>query len=441
VEYEFSAGSTKLLMFYHYRIKIYKEDGEEYATFQVPLHGDGGTRERVTAIKGFTYNAVGGKIEKLKLDKSDIFYEDTADKLTTVKFALPGVRNGSIIDVKFEKSSPYVTSIDRFNFQHFIPVDHAEYKIAVPEYFSMSPVPKGFVPLTTDKKSEYINGYNEDTYTFIAKAIPSIKEDDYVLNVNDYRGSIKYEISSYQFPGGAREKLSGDWNYVAETLMDHKKIGGVLRASSKMYADIVAQATGTDDEKIAFLYNYIQTNFTWNDVYTKYASQTAKEFLKSKSGNVADINMLLLNLLRSADISADAIMTRYRFTGILNGNFPSPTELNYFMVRTNYKGKPVFLDATSKYVQIGQLPIRAVNLNALVVNKNNGEIISIQNPNVNKRKFMGDYTIDLEESVMVGTSKGRLADFAGIKFRQSADEKNEEVDEDNQDLESDEVKF
>jgi len=438
VEYDFQDGRTFLRSEYHVRIKVYKEKGEKYATFSIPLHGDGGVREKLTSIKGFTYNAVDGKVERVKLEKGEIFYEETEDKLTTVKFALPNVRSGSIIDVKYSRTSPYVRSIDKFFFQHYIPVEYSEYEMGVPEYFSMSPVPKGFVALETEKRTSSVKGFGEVIYTFKASNVPSIKKDDYVLNVNDYRGSLKYEISSVQFPNSSMEKLSGDWNYVAQSLMSNKHFGGAIGAHGKLYNEIVAQATGSEDEKIAFLYDYVRSNFTWNEYHGKYATQSAKELMKTKTGNVADLNILLLNLLQKAGISADAVLTRHRFAGILNSNFPSSSELNYFLVRTNFNGESVFLDATSKNVHLGQLPIRAVNINALVLNKNSGTIIPMKNPNVNKRKFIGEYTIDLETNTVQGTCKGRLEGFAAVKYRQSLDDQNEEADEDNQDLESEE---
>ena len=61
----------------HERIKIYNKQGFDYATEKIYLYeGNGGNKERITKLKGYTYNLIGGKIEKEKLKKDGIFEED-----------------------------------------------------------------------------------------------------------------------------------------------------------------------------------------------------------------------------------------------------------------------------------------------------------------------------------------------------------------------------
>ena len=50
----------------HKRIKIYNKDGFEHANHYIPLYKGSGEREKVSGLKGYTYNLENGKIEDTK---------------------------------------------------------------------------------------------------------------------------------------------------------------------------------------------------------------------------------------------------------------------------------------------------------------------------------------------------------------------------------------
>lgn len=443
MEFDVSSSQGALLRTtYHFRIKVYNEEGEEYTEFDIGAYASGGKKERVGSIKAFTYNEVNGQIEKTKLEKTDVFREETSENLTTTKFAMPKVKSGSIVDVKYTVTSPYYWILDRFYFQQFIPVDKAMYEIGVPEFFKMSPVPKGFTALETSSSNNRTNGYGETRYRYEATDVESMEDDNYVLNINDYRGSVKYEIQSYEVPGKVREVYTGSWKNIGQKLMDDG-IDGAIGKHGKLYSDIIASLKGTTaEEKVFEIYSFVRDNFKWNGKYGIYASQRPKEFLEKRVGNVADINILLLNLMRNSGLWADPVVTRSRRAGILNMSFPSQQELNYIMVQTMFNDKPLLLDASSKYMQMGQLPIRAVNISGIAMNESTGgKAIEIANANELNQKYVADFTLDLDENVANGVYQVKLSNFGAIKYRQELDEKNEEVDEDNQDLDEEDDEY
>jgi len=62
-------GSWYINFTRHRRIKIFKKSGYEWANHQILLYNEGNLSENVSALKGFTYNLVDGKIEQEKLTK------------------------------------------------------------------------------------------------------------------------------------------------------------------------------------------------------------------------------------------------------------------------------------------------------------------------------------------------------------------------------------
>ena len=124
--------------------------------------------------------------------------------------------------------------------------------------------------------------------------------------------------------------------------------------------------------------------------------------MKEKTGNVADINLLLCNLLRKADIKANLIATRSRDYGFINVSHPSQLDLNYLLVQVeDESGATQLLDATEKDVEFGHLPGRALNLKGVTIRSSGGGQVAIKNPNegsdrvVAKATITDDMTLDL----------------------------------------------
>ena len=109
-------GAGFLRTNHHYRIKIYNDKGEGYGEFDIKAYIGDRESEKVSGIKAFTYNEIGGQIEKTKLEKDDIFKEKSNSRWTATKFAMPKVKSGSIIDVKYSTTSPFFWNMDRYYF-------------------------------------------------------------------------------------------------------------------------------------------------------------------------------------------------------------------------------------------------------------------------------------------------------------------------------------
>jgi hypothetical protein len=83
------------------RIKIYNKDGLDYSTIVINYYKpEGDSGERVSSVKAFTYNLVGGKIEKTKLSSKSIFDEKVDKNNRKKKITMPNVKEGSIIEIK-----------------------------------------------------------------------------------------------------------------------------------------------------------------------------------------------------------------------------------------------------------------------------------------------------------------------------------------------------
>jgi hypothetical protein len=93
------------------RIKIFNNNGYDWATGSIRLYNDATVKEDISSLKGYTYNMDNGKIQKEKLSKQSIFEEKTSDEWTTIKFTMPEVKEGSVIEYQYQIVSDRLTSL------------------------------------------------------------------------------------------------------------------------------------------------------------------------------------------------------------------------------------------------------------------------------------------------------------------------------------------
>ncbi len=431
VSFEYVDGmGFSMYIEYHDLIQIFKEEGKEMANVVIDLHKGRSEKETVSKIKAAAYNLVNGKIESTELRKQDIYEEKISDNHEQIKFAVPNVRAGSIVEISYSLRSPYIYVIPTWFFQSHVPIDQVSYSLKLPKFFTYTPIPKGFVELRREDK--WMNSaWGEVRGTILTgKNVPPIKDEEYVLNMNDYTSSLKYELFSVAMPGKPTKNYSKNWVQIGDDLLEETSFGKEITRRLKDLDPILEQTNAmTKEQKMAFLYSYVQNNYSWNGNYGRQTDDGLKSLLSTKSGNISEINLLLLNLLNKAEINAYPFLVRSRYAGLLNPSYPSLTSLNYVMVYVEAEdGRVLLLDASSKYVPIGQLPKRAININGLLVKKNASDMVSFSNMNKYNVSGIAQYTLTPENVSLIGTGKKKYADYAATRYRIKADEKEDAED-------------
>jgi len=433
VYYDLQSPSPRIITEYHYRVKIYTEEGVDQANIVRYAYRNKGDIEAIKDIKAECYNLVDGKKEKSKLSKKEIFKERVDENTTKYSFAIPNVRPGSIIEYKFKFDSPFLYSFPRHYFQTDMPVDYSRLKVDVPDYFSMAPVATGMIPLDRKQEKKISFGANVTQFTFEASDIPGIEEDKYVLDIDDYRSSLKFELSQISFPGQKTHNYTKDWNSICKNLMDSNAFGGSMDKKVKQAEEMLDRISAlSDQEKIVEIVDFINTNITWNGELGKYGSTKYKKLFEAKKGNAAEINLLLINLCKRAGLAAAPILTKYRFSGLLNTAYPSLTEINYVFALVEVDGNQIFVDATSPYFEPGKLPLRALNVAGVLVHEKGSEVIALSNTNLNYYRQAGKYSFNIEENRLEGEGKTMIKGYASVKARKKL--KEEDDDEDQQEI-------
>ena len=351
--YEAVVGSYQLITITKTRIKILNKDGYNYATVKIPLYRNKSTREFLTVSNAYTYNLVDGNVEKTKLKGDGEFMEKIEGNHYLATFTMPNVKEGSIIEYTTKVTSPYFNNIPEWYFQLRIPVVYSEYSLTVPYSLIFLKYIKG-----NTKINQVAIG---DKYTYKATNIQALRNESFVANINSYRSSVVHSFSGYRDKSGLIKKIAGTWEDVVKSIIENDNFGKQLKnvSSFKEIATSIIEGKKSDDEKADAIFKYVQQNFNSNHDTGIYTSQNLKDTYKSKIGNSADINLLAIALMKSANIKAYPVILSTRSRGI--SYLPTVEAFNNVIVGIEILGKTYLYDASNKYASKDILPIHNLN--------------------------------------------------------------------------------
>ena len=385
----------------HERVKVYNKDGFDYATKKINLFKDGSDEEKITELKAFTYNLVEDKIEESKLKGDGEFDLELSKYYDQKTFTLPNVREGSVIEYKYKIRSPFISIVDDFKFQHDIPIKKLVAIFEVPEYFYFNVNVRGFmsvvpkvetlnddITFNTKSRSGGSNytaskttfntskiSYRKNRSLYEMTDVPALKSEPFVNNIDNYRSSVKYELSYTKFPDSPITYYSTTWEDVVKTIYKSTNFGSELNRTGYFDQDLEALLMNITDpsEKISKIFDFVKSRVKWNGYYGKYTDIGVKQAYKDGSGNVAEINLMLTSMLRSIGLNANPVLISTRDNGI--PIFPTREGYNYVISGVKLANEIILLDATSGYSTPNVLPLRALNWEGRMINNDGGSVM------------------------------------------------------------------
>lgn len=353
------------------KIKIYKKEGYNLANVQ-EIYYDFGKGEKVTFSNAVTYNLVSGQVEKTKLKSDGEFKEKYSKYYSVKKITLPNVKEGTIIEYKVTKQSYNLTRLADYYFQFDIPVKYIDLRVTVPEYYVYNRVLMGY--LNPKVSEEVLNSSvsNLKNYRTLLQLndVPALKDEKYVNNINNYRSRIRFELSSRRTNTGSVEDFATDWPSVAKKIYEEDDFGKELQKTGYFEDEINAVIKGVTNrnEKIMKIFDYVKQRMNWNEYNSLFCDVGVKEAFKNKTGNAAEINLMLTAMLRYAGVEANPVILSTRSNGI--AFLPSRTAFNYVVCGVEYDNRISMFDATSKYSMSNIMPARTLNWVGRVIRKN-----------------------------------------------------------------------
>ncbi len=375
----------------HKRIKIFDKSAEELTAVSIPFYEDGfGKTEKVNSIDAYTvYEEDGRKVRK-RLDPSNIYEEQLSNNWKVKKFVFPDVQNGSVLEYQYTLITPFHFRLPDWNFQDNIPTIYSEYEVRMIPFYEYIFVAQGMSKLdyhhselAEQKRTWGSVGssygqkigsgveFQDYVHTYVMKDIPAFVDESYISSINDYIVKIDFQLSKFHSPYGGTQEIISTWSELNKSLIKHERFGKYQKASSKLAKSILSDeleiSNFSTDKQVKKIINYVKENFEWNGYESKYSSQSAKDFLKTKTGNSADINLFLIGMLEAAGIDAEPVILSTRSHGKISSDYPFDHFTNYVIALIK-SGTPFLTDATENLLPYHRLPLRCFNQKGLMVN-------------------------------------------------------------------------
>lgn len=364
------------------RVKIFKKGGYDLANFSIPFYL-GKENERVAIDDAVTYNLVNGKIEKSKLKSDGEFTEKSSKHWSRKKVVMPNVREGSVIEYTYKITSPYFQNMPDWSFQETIPVEYAEFQTAIPEYFDYQVHVKGSLkPQVTSgsnlrrfegkervknvrtglmEDDVYSIEYQDIVTNYVMKNVPALNDESYVNNISNYTSSLSHELSSTRDREGKVKTYTTDWESVVKNINENPDFGQELSKKGFFETDMNTALVGaaSEQQKVSQIFNHVKNAMNWDGTYGYICDKGVKKAYQEKTGNTAEINLILTAMLRTSGHKANPVLISTRSNGV--SIYPGLASFNHVIACVEIDGKMVLLDASDKSAGFDLLPKRDLN--------------------------------------------------------------------------------
>ncbi len=449
----------------HYRIKVCDKLALEWGDVKFSLFGRNSNEEKLSGFKACVYNLENGKVEKTKFDRGELISEESSKNWTTIKAALPNVKEGSVLEVEYTITSDFYFNLREWNFQYYIPVLQSDYHVFIPEYFNYNHTQKGYYPihvdqsaksekltLTFEQKAEGVSqrgysytqdfDYRVDIYNYEGKNIPAFPKEKYLRTATNYLSCIAFELRSVNFPNSPMKLYTTSWEEINRDLLKDYNFGLELGKSGHL-KNAVEQLQSQGDTGLGLVekaFGYIKENMTWNQYNRVYTSKGLGATFKDGTGSCADINLNLVALLQRLGFNADPVVLSTQTNGIIYPVHPSISSFNYVIAQVKIDGNIYLLDATDPLSEINLLPVRCLNDKGFVVSQLGGSWVNLMDykpyrlQEMTKVKFRDDFSFEGQSSLSLFDyaaydMKNRIKKFDSLdKFRESLEEEDESLE-------------
>lgn len=268
-----------------------------------------------------------------------------------------------------------------------------------------------------------------EVYKFGYENITSIPNELFIKDNNRYRARVKPELTKYSTKYFSYS-IAENWNKVAERLYNSDDFGGFLKSNA--VKDLLPQDIKTFYDPLARankIFDFVKYNYKWNKKDGIIASQNLKQMLKLKSGNAADVNLLLVALLRNAGLEANPLLISTVDNGILNILSSNPSNLNMVLASVRINNQLYFYDATSFASKVNILPERDWNDFGILLENDKATDLSFSNTNISKKELFVKADIDLQNSEIKGSLTKKETGLYAIEANDDFDDNHDKYNQ------------
>ena len=416
----------------HIKTRILKKAAFHLATVHIRLYVTSKFQQQLDGLKAVTYNLSNSLVTSTAVNKTDVFETKQDNKFVDVKFTFPNVTEGSIIEYSYQITTPGPNNLPGWEFQKPYPALWSEYEVTYPLIFNYIFSKRGYQPYVIDtvkfKSGSYLVnqergigiGHTEESVTVTSevadciwamKDVRSLKEEPFTTTLENHVSRIDFQLSSIQYSENQKTNYLQSWAGVSDTLIheDYYLGKAYVTANGFLSDDLKKTVSGTADEltKAKKIYEWVRDNFTSTET-RPWLEQPLRKVYQSKKGNTAEINSILLIMLREAGLNAYPVLLSTTYNGKINKDYPLLDEYNCTICSVNISGNNYLLDASDNKLGFNRLSAECYNGYARVINPANPELLNLSADSLKENNITSVVIINDSDSKM-------LANVSNIK--------------------------
>ena len=257
-------------------------------------------------------------------------------------------------------------------------------------------------------------------WVFTAENMPALRPDPNVWYVNDFMTGVRFELTGIQLPYTPFRPFTSSWDDIENTLR-RSDFGNNMRMSNPFQNEVraIVAASSSEEETITKIYALIRERIRWNGTYAFWGNG-ARDAVRHGTGDNAQINMVLMSMLRAANIVTYPVLMSRRDRGRLPFS-PTLDRLNTFIVAAETSdGTTFYMDGSATHGGLNVLPtVLLVDRAWAFDDRRTGEKwVDLTNLGRNLQTGFLRVTID-ENGVLTGESQVRYTGQMAHRFRSS----------------------
>lgn len=403
------------ITYHHVRIKILNEKGFDAANVSL-RYWRKDDFEFIDMLDAVVTNVdPSGRVTAESLSKKSFYKKNLNERIGTISFTFPNIKAGSIIEYKYRSFMKNYNGLSDWYFQKELPVVKSKYLLTIlpNTEFTYGINKDDNIPVIIDAKKETGKIY------FEMNNIPALTDEPFMDAREDYLQKVVFQLSGYSNSGTGRTKYMTSWNEVIREMLNTREFGGQLDKRIPGTDGFIAEIKKmtAEEDKMKSIYDYVRKNMSWNYMYSKYAGDGIKTPWEKKKGTSGEINLILINILRDADLEVYPVLVSERFHGKVKTDYPFIDQFNSVFACVVIKGRKYFLDATDTYTPAHIVPNNILNTTALIVNKKAGGLVTITNDSLAFTEQVNTSMQLNENGVLSGKVNVKSKDYAGLKKR------------------------
>jgi len=412
-------------------IKILKQTGNSDADIFVGYRSP-------SNLTGATYNLVGDEIVKTPLPDDAIYTRKVTGLVDEIRFSLSKVKEGSIIEYSYDIMGGAEMVLPPWIVQEESPKLFSKYTLEAPNTFNYSQVSQGYLMLKDYPNEAAAIKDNSDGYlvtsalvndrystTCVRRNISAIHPEPFISSVANYAQRMDFQLAGITITSGNMNAIYTTWGKLNKALNDDENFGKQINDLNRFLDHVVDSLTRgaeTKLQKIENIFAYVRSNFYCSSEYGVKCSIDNAKVLRSKRGTVADINLLLVAMLKHADIDADPVILSRQGMLRVSKAYPLVDRFNYTICMASIDSNRYLMDASGKFNSFNSLPLYCYNGYARIISGGDGAELNLSVSDVLEKNVYVVNVSVFTDSLIKITVAEKLGKIVSRKLREQWDE-------------------